>query len=300
MPPLVSVRVVTYNHEKYIAQCLEGILMQRANFPFEVVVGEDCSTDRTREIVLRYQEKYPETIKAILSPVNRGTAKNILQIEQVCRGKYHAVCEGDDYWIDPLKLQKQADFMEAHPDVPMCFHDAFVVRDDKQAAPQYYCPPALPERLGVRDILCQTRVIPTASILARGEILASLPKWRTEIRYGDLLIRLWCAHHGDLAYLGEAMSVYRVHAGGIIMSNRSLDLHQSTIADIYRRFDDETRPRYSDLIEPAIRRTEQEYRFERLRGRLGRWAFLLRPDKAIERWRRNKEILDRYGSMFRR
>jgi glycosyltransferase involved in cell wall biosynthesis len=300
MPPLVSVRIITYNHEKYIAQCIEGVLMQRTNFPVEVIIGEDCSTDRTREFILQYQEKYPEKIKAILSPVNLGTGRNSVQVEQVCRGKYHAYCEGDDYWIDPLKLQKQVDFMEAHPEISMCFHDAFKVRYDKDSLPDYYCPPGLAERLTIRDLIRLRLAIPTASILARGEILSSLPEWRKEIRYGDLLARLWCAHHGDLAYLPEVMSVYRIHPGGMIMSNRSLDLHQATIVNIYRRFDAETAHRYSDLIESAIRETDGQYRFEGLRQRLGRLAFLLRPDKAIERWRRNKEILDRYGSMFRR
>jgi glycosyltransferase involved in cell wall biosynthesis len=129
VPPLVSVRTLTYNHEKYIAQCLEGILMQRTNFPFEVVVGEDCSTDRTQEIVLAYEKKYPDKIRAITSERNVGAARNIVRVQQACQGKYHAFCEGDDYWIDPLKLQKQVDFMEAHPDVSLCFHNVFVVKE---------------------------------------------------------------------------------------------------------------------------------------------------------------------------
>ena len=300
MPPLVSVRVITYNHEKYIAQCLEGILMQRANFPFEVIVGEDCSTDRTREIVLDYGRRFPETIRVIISETNVGGFRNVLRVQQACRGKYLAICEGDDYWIDPLKLQKQADFMEAHPECPLCFHDAFTVRYDKGSLPDYYCPPGLAERLTIRDLIRLRFAVPTASILVRGEILASLPEWRKDVRYGDLLARLWFAHHGNLAYMNDVMSVYRVHPGGMIMSNQSLDLHYSSIVDIYKRFDAETAGQYSDLIEKAVKEINAEYRFERLRGRVGRLAFLFRPDKLIERGRKNAKIIKRYGMMFSR
>ena len=298
--PLVSVRVITYNHEKYIAQCLEGILMQRVNFPFEVIVGEDCSTDRTREIVLAYGQKYPEIIRVIISENNVGGFRNVLRVQQACRGKYNILCEGDDYWIDPLKLQKQVDFMEAHLEVSMCFHDAFVVRSDKSAMPDYACLPALPERLTIGDLLRLNLVIPTASALARSEILASLPEWRKDIRYGDLLFRLWCAQHGDLGYLGEVMSVYRVHPGGMMMSNRSLELHYSSVIDIYRRFDTETGRQYTDLIEQAIKGINEEYRFERMKKRLGWFGFLLRPDKAIERLRKYANLFKRYRRMHSR
>ncbi|MBI4315421.1 MAG: glycosyltransferase, partial [Chloroflexi bacterium] len=127
--PLVSVRTVTYNHEGFIARCLEGILMQRTSFPFEVVVGEDCSTDRTREIVLAYAAEFPDKIRVITSERNVGGARNAVRVQQACRGKYQAFCEGDDYWVDPLKLQKQVNFMETHPEIPLCFHNAFVINE---------------------------------------------------------------------------------------------------------------------------------------------------------------------------
>lgn len=150
MRPLVSVRTVTYNHEKYIAQCLEGILMQRTNFPFELVIGEDCSTDRTREIVLAYENKYPDKIRAIVSERNVGVAQNALRVMRACQGKYHAFCEGDDYWIDPLKLQKQVYFMEAHQDVTMCFHNALVVKEDGLGVYPFF-KTALKEKLTFAD-----------------------------------------------------------------------------------------------------------------------------------------------------
>ena len=118
--PLVSVFMITYNHEKFIAQAIEGVLMQKTNFPFELIIGEDCSTDRTREIVVDYAQRFPEIIKPILHEKNVGMKSNMNTCMQACSGKYTAICEGDDYWIDSLKLQKQVGFLEAHSDFSMC------------------------------------------------------------------------------------------------------------------------------------------------------------------------------------
>ena len=110
--PLVSVYMITYNHEPHIAQAIEGVLMQETDFPIELVIGEDCSTDRTREIVLEYQKKYPDLIRVIISEKNVGARKNGDRTSKLLRGKYVAFCEGDDYWIDPIKIKMQATFLE--------------------------------------------------------------------------------------------------------------------------------------------------------------------------------------------
>ncbi len=107
--PLVSVNTITFNHAPYIRTCIEGALMQKTNFPFEIVIGEDCSTDGTREIVFEYANNYPEKIRVITSDANVGAMENDKRTNFSCRGEYIAYCEGDDFWIDPLKLQKQYD-----------------------------------------------------------------------------------------------------------------------------------------------------------------------------------------------
>lgn len=119
---MVSVDMITYNHEPYIKQAIEGVLMQKTNFPFELVIGEDCSTDKTREICLKYKEKYPEKIKLLLPESNLGMTKNFISTLTAATGKYIALCEGDDYWTDPYKLQKQVDFLEANSNYSCCFH----------------------------------------------------------------------------------------------------------------------------------------------------------------------------------
>lgn len=120
--PLLSIVTITYNHEPFIAKTIEGVLMQQVNFPIEFIIAEDCSTDKTREIVLSYAEKYPDLIKIIISDKNIGSTANERRAMQAAKGKYIAFCEGDDYWIDPLKLQKQVDFLESHLDYSVTFH----------------------------------------------------------------------------------------------------------------------------------------------------------------------------------
>lgn len=112
--PLVSVWMITYNHEKFIAQAIDSVIMQKTNFDYEIVIGEDCSTDRTREIVLEYKAKHPDKFKLLLQEKNVGMMQNFIVTLKTCNGKYIALLEGDDYWTDPLKLQKQVDFLQAN------------------------------------------------------------------------------------------------------------------------------------------------------------------------------------------
>ena len=114
--PMVSVGLMTYNHGEFIGKAIESVLMQEVNFPFELVIAEDCSTDNTREIILEYKEKYPDVIRLLLQDENVGMKQNSNDLRRACWGKYRANLEGDDYWIDPSKLQKQVDFLESNPD----------------------------------------------------------------------------------------------------------------------------------------------------------------------------------------
>ena len=113
--PLVSVQMITYNHEPYIAQAIEGVLIQDTEFPIELIIGENCSSDRTHEIVMDYQQRHPDIIRVLTSDHNVGAHKNARRTERACRGKYVALCDGDDYWHHPQKLQKQIDLMENDP-----------------------------------------------------------------------------------------------------------------------------------------------------------------------------------------
>ena len=127
--PLVSVKMITYNHELYIAQAIEGVVKQETEYPFELIIGEDFSTDGTMEIVLEYQKKYPHIIRVITSDKNVGMKRNGYRTTKACRGKYIAFCEGDDYWHRSDKLQKQVDYMESHPECGALLADCDVYHD---------------------------------------------------------------------------------------------------------------------------------------------------------------------------
>lgn len=131
--PVVSISCITYNHENFIRDAIEGFLMQKTTFPVEILIHDDASTDNTASIVREYEEKYPQLIKPIYQTENQYSKKDgtIGRIQRGrARGKYFATCEGDDYWTDPLKLQKQVEFLEANPDCSLCFHASKSIRNN--------------------------------------------------------------------------------------------------------------------------------------------------------------------------
>ena len=138
---MVTIRCMTYNHEPYIRQCLEGFVMQKTNFRFEAIVHDDASTDGTAAIIREYAEKYPDIIKPIYETENQyskhdGSLKRIMNC--VTHGKYIALCEGDDYWIDSLKLQKQIDYMEQHSECSLCGTNGLILWDNGVKNPKYF------------------------------------------------------------------------------------------------------------------------------------------------------------------
>lgn len=141
--PLVSICCITYNHAQFIRKCLDGFLMQKTDFPIEILIHDDCSTDGTTEIIREYEAKYPDLIFPLYEEENQYQQGKAAEIDfynyRRARGKYIAYCEGDDYWTDPLKLQKQVDFMEANPEYSVCFHDfqIYDLRNELWREPSY-------------------------------------------------------------------------------------------------------------------------------------------------------------------
>ncbi len=297
--PMVSVRLATYHQETWIAQCLESVVMQRTDFPFEVVVGEDGGTDRTRDIVQAYAGRHPDLIRLLPAEPNLGPMRNSARIQQACRGKYHAMLEGDDYWIDPLKLQRQVDFLEAHPGVSVCIHNAFILNEAHGATRLYYETP-FGETLSFDTGLRIT--FPTASVMARSAVLASLPEWRLKIWCGDLLFRLWCAHHGGIGYLDQIMSVYRRHPGGL-ESVKTRDGHKAYFDNVYftlNEFDKETGFAHTGPIQREIARLQREERHLRYR-RSGRWylIYLTQPGQIAFRLGKYTHAIRQQRLLFR-
>jgi glycosyltransferase involved in cell wall biosynthesis len=212
--PLVSVVLITYNHSRYIGQALDNILGQQVDFPFEVVVADDCSTDTTPEIIARYQQQFPDRVRVLPNTVNVGVSRNVERGVLGGRGKYTAIIEGDDYWVDSSKLQRQVDFMEAHADYSMCFHNALVVYEDDPSRQSHLMNTSEKTEYTLEDIT-KGWFIPTASIMFRSSSLLAFPAWFHESEVGDLPLVALLAAKGRVGYLPRQMSVYRVHAKGV-------------------------------------------------------------------------------------
>lgn len=219
--PLVTIRCITYNHEPYIRQCLEGFVMQKTTFPFEAIVHDDASTDGTAAIIREYAEKYPNIIKPIYETENQyskhdGSLSRIMNAH--IRGKYVAICEGDDYWIDPLKLQKQVDFLESHPDYSICFHSALLKWEKGEYPDSIFY--RVKEREYYGTEIFKRWIVATASVVFRKSVLDSniYEKVLHEKRfiYGDNPLFLCAAKLGRIYGMKEVMSVYRKHEGGAV------------------------------------------------------------------------------------
>lgn len=224
MVPLVSVVVPTYQHSAYIEQCLHGILMQQTSFPVEVLVGEDESTDGTREICQRIAAEHPERIRLILRSrkdvlfiMGRATGRaNFLQLLREANGKYIALCEGDDHWTDPLKLQQQVDALEADPQAMGCFTNAWNECDGVRTTylDGHYAAPPASTRLSQRDMVLGQGV-PTCTFVFRRDQLLPLPEELYRSPVADTLLYVHLTRNGPLLYLPVHTAVRTMHAGGL-------------------------------------------------------------------------------------
>lgn len=254
---MVSISCLTYNHENYIRQCLDGFVMQKTNFRFEAIVHDDASTDRTAEIVREYAEKYPDIIKPIFETENQYSKGNGI-IEDIMvsnlRGKYVAICEGDDYWIDPLKLQKQFDYMESHPNCSLCFHPDYRLFGDGKMMSHH--PRIKRDTYKTKDvILLDGGLMATGSMFFRNVdyiCREERPKFWTNSPVGDEPLRLYLSTRGSIGYIDKMMSVYRMSSVGSWTSkNLSIHFwtkHVKSVKQMYSEFDEYTQRNFHYCI----------------------------------------------------
>jgi len=215
--PTVSVAMIAYNREQFIAQAIESVLMQETAFVVELVIGEDCSTDGTRRIVQAYAGTYPNVIRVLLSEKNLGISRNYRAVWQACRGKYIAWLDGDDFWRTPQKLQKQVALMEANPHHSMCGTKTQFVTTSSDGVEKdagVLEPAVLKPEYDLADFLTGYPMH-TSSMLARRE-LVTLQDWLNHAgMLWDACVFALYAEKGLVGYLGEVMSSWRIHAGGM-------------------------------------------------------------------------------------
>ena len=268
--PLVSISCITYNHGPYIRQALEGFLSQKTDFPYEILIHDDASTDDTQEIIREYEKMYPEVIRPIYRTENQYS-KGICNVSGAfnfprARGKYIAMCEGDDYWTDPGKLQLQADYMERHPDCSMCFHAARIITESKAFVRREIRPYHKSCIVPAEEVIDKPYNYPTASLFFRTELGQALPGWYHDCPIGDIPIHLFMASRGSVYYFDRFMSVYRLgvatswttqmQAGDAAAIRRKHEKHLSDLQKMYRAFDTETHGKYHAAVEAALRRED--------------------------------------------
>lgn len=269
MDILVTISCITYNQEKYIAQTLDSFLMQETDFRFEIVIHDDASTDNTANIIREYEKRYPDIIRAMYQTENqysKGVTNPSGKFNYPrARGKYIAMCEGDDYWTDQYKLQKQVDYMESHPDCSFSFHRAKIEVVDGSYTDREVRPYKKTGIISSEEIIDKKSAYPTASLLFRREYIMPIPEFYTECPVGDIPLQLIFAACGYGYYIDEAMCVYRVgdsfswsvaqKKGDYIKKQK---IYFNEMKKMYLEFNEYSDYRFEDAIKSALKRLKYQ------------------------------------------
>ncbi len=228
----VSVVVTTYNHERFIAQALDSVLMQETDFPYEILVTEDCSTDATRAIAGEYAARHPDRIRLFFSERNLGSNEVGARAIRAARGEYLAQLDGDDYWTSRHKLQRQGDYLDAHPGCAVCFHNATSAWEGDEAT-WLHNRPDQRRVTTIRDLLAFCYIAGCSPMLRRAAV-AELPAWYEDAEFGDWPLYILAARSGTVDYLPDTMGHYRMHADGYWIRLSAVDRHRMTLAFLHR------------------------------------------------------------------
>jgi glycosyltransferase involved in cell wall biosynthesis len=247
----VTVLVMTYNHERFIGEALDSALLQETNFDYEILISEDYSTDRTREIVQEYARRDPRRIRLILSDHNLRSNEIVTRGIREALGEYIALLDGDDFWLDRNKLQKQVDFLDTHPECTVCFHQA-IARDERGERPDWSWTPANQKEFSTLEDICMGNFIATGSTMFRRAAIGTPPGWYSSFfPITDWPLHVLNAEKGKIGYINEVMGVYRYHEGGAY-SGLSQSQKQDKMYHLYQRLDEVFEHRYERFIKAGI------------------------------------------------
>ncbi|MCM1223811.1 MAG: glycosyltransferase family 2 protein, partial [Lachnospiraceae bacterium] len=279
--PLVSIWVSTYNHERYIRQCLDSIVVQKKNFPIEIIIADDCSTDGNQGIIREYAEKYPEIIRPILGNKNtfsEGRSRFIEQFVPLARGKYFACCEGDDYWIYAGKLQRMADFLESRPEYSMIFH-AFKGKSEVKGLSANFARLPRCRKVGIFEVIVEPH-IHYAAFMGRIDNIREDNEFQRQYRCNetvtfDMRTYLSLYNSGKVYGLPDFWSVYRLQPAGVYTELKILHkekAHDDKILEELQTFYD---GKYKKLV--AYRTA-----FLDLQQQLDSWTYARRERKYLK------------------
>ena len=209
--------MLTYNQERYVDDALRSVLHQITNFDYEIVIGDDCSTDNTVEHIREWEARYPQRIRLLTSEKNQGLLPNFIRTFNSCSGVYIAICEGDDYWIDKNKLQVQYDFLETHPQFSTCIHRVVNFYEDNNT--KSLSNGGQKAENDIKD-LAKSNFITNVSAFFRSTRVNNLPDWFESVGTYDYALHMLNAADGDIYYMSKPMAVYRKHSGAIWSKNK--------------------------------------------------------------------------------
>ena len=273
----MSVLIVAYNHERYIAQALQGVLLQEVNFPYEIVVGDDCSTDSTRDILISFRDRFPGIIRLVLHPENLGLdgTRNLLRTLKACQGQYVAWLDGDDYWTCPHKLQKQADFLDTHPQCALCFHNVWDFCED---APEerFLHNAGGQKKISTLEDLLEGCFAASCSLVFRRGLVGEWDDIVERAGLDDWTLETLLAQYGDIGYIDEVMAAHRMHRLGVWSRLSATEKLERMI-----QFYEQVRPilsvRYDETIQSHLLRCHYDLAIEHERqGELEKAATCLR------------------------
>jgi glycosyltransferase involved in cell wall biosynthesis len=265
--PKLSVLIPTFNHGKFIAQMLDGVLMQQTNFDYEIIIGDDASTDDNALIISKYAQKYTHKIRSFLhrqnlgpiEPREMGGKNNVGFLFKQCNGEFIALCEGDDYWTDLHKLQKQVDFLENNLSYSLCHHQLEVVYEDDTPKHSFNLDYQR-DTSSIEDLLAdKSWFLGTASTVFRNVFKIGMPKWWWKSASGDLGIFIEVAKYGKIKYFPETMGAYRKHHGG--MTNLHTPQNYFFLRnrmEMFIELDEYFNFKYTDILRETILKYENE------------------------------------------
>jgi glycosyltransferase involved in cell wall biosynthesis len=216
---MIDICMITYNHEAYIREAIEGVLMQKSNFSYRLIIGEDLSSDTTRQICNEYALNYPDKIKLLPSDKNLGVISNFVRTLNNSSAKYIALLDGDDYWTDPLKLQKQVDFLENNEDYNICFHDVKIFNQQENSFKEdYITPKSSKTDFDISDLV-KRNIMHTPSVMLRNNF--EIPRWFSKAFLGDWTLYVLAIKDKKIKKIEGEMAVYRVHETSVWSSKSS-------------------------------------------------------------------------------
>ena len=286
---LISVLIITYNQERFIRQAIDSVLMQETTFPVEILVGDDFSTDSTRAIIREYERNFPGRVIGVLHPHNMGKngGINFLETLKLAKGRYYALMDGDDYWTDSQKLQRQVEYLDAYPACSMVFHNALITYEDG-SPPHTLNGPDMKPVYTAADLIGESDediwFMATSSTVYRNTI-REYPAWFSDSVSGDIPRLLLYAKQGNIGYLPEVMSVYRKNGNGtsftdkwddIVFLRNRFAMYSNINRELDYAFDKSYRKKLSSIVRLMIK--SRQYR-DKFSGRIRFFARYVRMAK---------------------